>query len=195
MSYKLANSVLVILLGVLVVVVFFVRRDFKARNAELLPGMVEYVAYNSQSANRNFADGKTLQMPVEGTVARGFVPLRYKATPEDAKRAGEEMRSPLAGDKSGNLDRGAAVFATFCQPCHGSGGGGDGVIAQRGFPPPPSLLADNARKMKDGQAFHIITFGQRNMPSLASQVLREDRWRVIDYVRSLQSKTMHASKQ
>ncbi len=41
-------------------------------------------------------------------------------------------------------------------------------------------------KMKDGQIFHVLTFGQNNMPSYASQLSREDRWNVITYVRSLQ---------
>jgi mono/diheme cytochrome c family protein len=41
-------------------------------------------------------------------------------------------------------------------------------------------------KMKAGQIFHIITYGQRNMSSLASQVVRADRWRVVEYVQSLQ---------
>lgn len=34
--------------------------------------------------------------------------------------------------------------------------------------------------------FHVLTYGQANMPSYASQVDREDRWRVIEYVRQLQ---------
>jgi hypothetical protein len=58
---------------------------------------------------------------------------------------------------------------------------------KRGYPPPPSLLADNARRIKDGQIFHIITYGQNNMPSYAAQVSVEDRWRAIVFVRSLQA--------
>jgi hypothetical protein len=71
---------------------------------------------------------------------------------------------------------------------------GDGTIAKRGFPPPPSLLADKAKNIKDGQMFHIMTYGQANMPSLVSQVLPLDRWRVIKYVRSVQKQTLPAGK-
>jgi hypothetical protein len=56
----------------------------------------------------------------------------------------------------------------------------------RGFPAPPSFLADHAMNLADGQIFHIVTYGQKNMPSHAAQVPAEDRWRVIAYVRSLQ---------
>jgi mono/diheme cytochrome c family protein len=40
--------------------------------------------------------------------------------------------------------------------------------------------------MKDGQLFHVLTYGQNNMPSYASQLSRGDRWNVILYVRTLQ---------
>ena len=59
-----------------------------------------------------------------------------------------------------------------------------GPVAQRGYPPPPSLLAEHAQKMKDGQLFHILTYGQNNMPSYASQLSRDDRWNVVLYVRT-----------
>jgi hypothetical protein len=61
-------------------------------------------------------------------------------------------------------------------------------MVERGVPPPASLTADKAVQMKDGELFHIITFGQRNMPSLESQLSREDRWKVILHLRSLQQK-------
>jgi mono/diheme cytochrome c family protein len=167
--------------------IFIVRRQYPTKNVELLPGMVTHVAYAAQSENPNYLDGKTLQPPVAGTVVRGFGPLPYKATPEDALRAGKELHSILnPKDSVADLKRGAFVFGNICAPCHGAGGTGNGIIPQLGFPPPPSLFAENAMKMKEGQIFHIITYGQRNMPSFASQVVRADRWRVVAYVRSLQ---------
>ena len=42
--------------------------------------------------------------------------------------------------------------------------------------------------MKDGRIYHIITNGQGNMPSFATQVTRNDRWRVIAYIRSVQAR-------
>ena len=62
-----------------------------------------------------------------------------------------------------------------------------GPVTQRGVPPPPSLLAPHAVQIKDGQLFHILTYGQNNMASYASQLSRDDRWNVIVYVRSLQA--------
>lgn len=154
------------------------------RNFEAMPEMVRSIAYKSFSTNPEFPDGKTLQLPPEGAIARGARPLHYAATPADAIRAGQELAAPpLAAD---TLERGARVYQTYCQPCHGGAGKGDGPVSLRGFPPPPSFLADRAMQLADGQMFHIVTYGQKNMPSYAAQVPREDRWRVIAYVRSLQ---------
>lgn len=165
---------------------WFARADFTRTNYEFLPEMVHTAAYDSFAPNPNFADGKTLQVPVAGTIRRGLLPLHYQATPQDARRAGEELQNPLAAGDAAALKRGESVFGVFCAPCHGPGGTGNGPVAARGFPPPASLTAEKAVKLKDGQIFHILTYGQNNMPSYAAQISREDRWRVILYVRSLQ---------
>ncbi len=162
------------------------------RNIEVLPEMVRTASYKSYSANPDFADGKTLQLPPEGTVARGARPIHYAATPEDAARAGRELQAPPPSP--GTLERGAHVFQTVCQSCHGGAGKGDGPVALRGFPPPPPLTAQHAVGLADGQMYHIITYGQKNMPSHAAQVAPEDRWRVIAYIRTLQRPAGEAAK-
>jgi mono/diheme cytochrome c family protein len=156
-------------------------------NFEFLPQMAHSARYNAFAPNPNFADGSTLQRPEPGTIARGSLPLRYAATPQDALRAGEELKSPLDPSNVRARERGAFVFANFCAVCHGAGATGNGTVAQRGYPPPPSLLVEHALKMKDGQIFHVLTYGQNNMPSYASQLSREDRWNVIVYARTMQA--------
>jgi mono/diheme cytochrome c family protein len=162
------------------------RSDPAKRNVDVLPNMVASVPYDSFASNPNFADGMTLRRPVPGTVIRGRMPLHYAATPADAQRAGIELTSPVSGNLN-VLARGAFVYANYCETCHGPAGKGDGRVAQRGFPMPPSLLAPKALQMKNGQMFHVLTYGQGNMPSYAAQIEREDRWKVIEYVRSLQA--------
>jgi len=163
-------------------------------NFEFLPGMVFAVPYESFTANPVLAGGVTMQVPPAGTIPRGQLPLHYEATPEDAERAGRELENPfsyaaaadpVAADEM--LARGELVFSVYCQLCHGVGGEGDGTVAKRGFPTPPSLLAPNARNLADGRLFHIATFGQGNMPGHASQIEPADRWRAVLWVRHLQA--------
>ena len=155
-------------------------------NREFLPNMVRSVPADAFAPSDVLPGGQTLQAPPAGTIQRGLLPLHYAATPEDAIRAGVELTNPFGADDQKALSRGTAVFGNFCAACHGPGGLGDGLVTRRGVPPPPSMLDDNARKIADGQMFHITTYGQKNMPSYASQVSREDRWKAILYVRLLQ---------
>jgi mono/diheme cytochrome c family protein len=165
---------------------WFLGRDYAQPNSDFLPGMAEPVSYGAFAPNPNFPDGKTLREPAAGTVPRGRLPLHYRATPEDAVRAGQELHNPFAAGDEPARERGAYIFGSYCQVCHGPQGQGNGPAAQRGVPPPPSLRDGKSKAMKDGQLFHILTYGQGNMASYAAQLSPDDRWRVIVHVRSLQ---------
>jgi mono/diheme cytochrome c family protein len=181
-------TLLVTLLGTTALCFIVPSRDRSRPNFEFLPEaqMSEAVGYNSFAPNENFADGLTLRLPPTGTVARGQKPLHYQATPEDALRAGEDLHNPFNLDSASRVARGQVVFQNYCIVCHGPLGEGNGPVTQKGFPRTASLLADRAVQMKDGQMFHILTYGQANMPSFAAQLATDDRWSVILHVRTLQ---------
>jgi mono/diheme cytochrome c family protein len=187
MGRVILNGFLFLAVAVSVAASWIFSSDPTRPNFEFLPQMAHSPRYNAFAPNPNFADGSTLQRPEPGTIARGSMPLHYAATPQDALRAGEELESPVELSNLRARQRGEFVFANFCAVCHGAGGAGNGPVAQRGYPPPPSLLAEHALKMKDGQLFHVLTYGQNNMPSYASQLSREDRWNVILYLRTMQA--------
>ena len=190
------NLLLAIALVAILVLLMLVRVDRSRPNYQVNLGddMTYSPAYTSFEANENFANGRTMQSPVPGTIARDARPLHYEATPQDALRAGEQLVNPFdrkpfdrkskAGQAS--TERGEAVFQFFCAACHGADGTGNGPVAKRGFPPPPSLLAGKSLKMKDGQLLHILTFGQNSMPNFAAQLPLDRRWDVINYIRLLQ---------
>lgn len=184
-SAKLNWALLVVVAGVLALN-WGLEPDPTERNFEVLPGMVAPVAYESFTANPVLAGGMTLQIPPTGTIPRGYLPRHYEATPEDAERAGLELENPFMGDDSAAVARGEFVFDTYCVTCHGASGVGDGPVAVRGFPTPASLVAANARNMADGRIFHVVTYGQGNMPGHATQIEPEDRWKVAIWVRHLQ---------
>lgn len=164
---------------------FAVRPDPGAPNIEVLPDMAHSPAYASFSPNPVLPDGKTMQPPVPGTLPRGFVPLHYQAGEQEALRAAAELKNPL--DPQRAKERGAVVYQNFCAPCHGGSLRGDGAVALHGFPAPPNLRGEKSMKLAEGQMFHILTFGQKKMPSYASQLTVNDRWSVIAYVKSLQN--------
>jgi mono/diheme cytochrome c family protein len=183
-----SNLFLAIILAAMLALCWFTGRDVDRPNYEsIIEGqMRQSAAYDAFAANPNFADGLTLRVAPAGTIARGQMPLAYRATPEDAVRAGLELRNPFSEKDERRQKRGAAVFANYCQVCHGPMGWGDGPITQGGFPPPPSLIADRALRMPEGQMFHVLSYGQGRMPPVASQLSREDRWCAILHVRQMQ---------
>lgn len=182
----------------------FIRVNHSRPNYQITLGndMTYSPAFRAYSANANLPDGRTLQPSVPGTIARGETPIYYQATPEDALRAGEELKNPYDPDSDAGkaaVERGAEVYRITCIPCHGAGGAGDGLVAKRGFPPPPSFLnpdslkTKDGQKMKDGQLFHILTYGQGGMSSYAAQIPPPRRWDVIQYIRDLQREAAQAA--
>ncbi len=153
-------------------------------NLEFVPEMVDSIPYDSFAPNPVTRDGKTLIAPAKGTIPRGYTPFRYGESLEESARAGRELESPVPPTPE-NVARGQKVFRSFCVPCHGQGGLGDGPVIPR-FPAPPSLLGKRAVGLPDGQLFHIITRGQGLMPPHASQISPDDRWKAIHHVRALQ---------
>lgn len=165
---------------------FAVVGDPSQPNFEYMPDMVRGPAAQSQQTGAATPDGFTSQPLPDGVVVRGAAAFRYAATPEDAERAGRELANPFTAGDAAARERGALVFARFCTVCHGADGEGGGPAVARGMLPPPSLKAERAVKMRDGQMFHVVTKGQGNMAPYAVQVAPEDRWRAILYVRALQ---------
>lgn len=135
------------------------------------------------------ADARSaLDRPAQAwTISRsGPVPLHLDPGEAGAARAAVELRMPELMQGPAVATAGNELYVSFCQPCHGRDGHGDGPTIKRGFQPPPSLLTQRARDLKDGQLFHVLTFGQKLMPAQAGQLSSDDRWRVLAWVRELQ---------
>jgi mono/diheme cytochrome c family protein len=84
------------------------------------------------------------------------------------------------------MDRGRERFNIYCSPCHGRTGEGNGMIVQRGYPPPPSYHIERLRSAPAGHFFDVITQGYGVMYSYAQRVEPSDRWAIAAYIRALQ---------
>ncbi len=85
------------------------------------------------------------------------------------------------------LEEGRIEFNSYCSPCHGYSGYGDGVLSEEGFPPPASYHDPSVRNKPIGSYYVSITEGQGAMYSYATRVTPEERWAVIAYIRALQA--------
>ena len=81
---------------------------------------------------------------------------------------------------------GEELYLTYCAVCHGFQGAGDGPVREI---LPLSLLTAQARGYNDGYIYSMIRYGRGRMPQYGDKIVRPDeRWAVVDYVRSLQAK-------
>ncbi len=128
--------------------------------------------------------GSSLRVPPEGTVPRNYEPYTLGATDFDSAKSLLKNNYPKT---LLNYKRGRKEYNTFCSPCHGFTGLGDGAITPR-LSAVPSVVSTKIKGWSDGEVYHIITMGRGRMYSFASQILPEDRWAIINYLRLLQNR-------
>ena len=152
--------------------------------------------YKAYSPNPIFKDSVTNQLPVEGTVSRGHMPFPY-ATKSIGDRAvnqtlaGMQLVNPVVYDDE-SVAEGKRLFNIYCSICHGKTGNGEGYLFTSGlFPAKPTSLIDSYVQNKpDGDIYYVITAGSISglMGPHGTQVTPDERWEIINYIRSLVKK-------
>jgi mono/diheme cytochrome c family protein len=163
--------------------------------------------------NSFYKDGTGSRPLVEGTVPRGylredrafFFGKKLKASDLTSEQKNLQTAPSTATNANANafpddidtipmtltkadLDRGQQRYNIYCSVCHGATGYGDGMVARRGFnkPSPASYHQERLQNAPVGHFFDVMTNGWGAMPSYASQVSVEDRWKIAAYIRALQ---------
>ena len=174
------------------------KNDPLSPGVEYMPDMYRSPSYETYSSNPNFSDSLTARKPVAGTITRGHsvtgefyhvinaTPYPYPNTPEGYEAAGAEYKNPLQATPE-NIEAGKQIYGKFCVNCHGDQGKGDGSIVANGkFPGPPPSYSGPLKDLPEGKMFHSITYGKGLMGSHASQLTKEERWKLVLYVQTLQ---------
>jgi len=97
--------------------------------------------------------------------------------------------NPVEADET-SIARGAELFAINCVPCHGADAKGTGAVApflqER---KPADLTSPVIRSLSDGAIFLTISNGKLPyMVPLNENLTVRERWDVVNYLRTLQSK-------
>lgn len=177
------------------------------RGLEYMPDMYESPAYKSQQVMEIVINGEgqpvvlpvmtdpasvkpetgtihyvpAMMPPPAGTVSRHFVAYPYGVL--DTASA-NKLANPLL-PTADVLREGQKRFHISCAPCHGNDGDTlNGYVAHK-FTGIPSLNSPTIPFMTDGDIYHIITMGRNRMPNYRAQLLPEQRWSVVHYVRLL----------
>lgn len=91
-------------------------------------------------------------------------------------------KNPVAADQV-SIGRGKAVYMADCASCHGNSGKGDGPAAKDLEKHPGDMTKLGGQS--DGALFWKITEGKKPMASFATKLSEQQRWDVINYMRSL----------
>lgn len=127
-------------------------------------------------------------LPPEGTVPIGAVKKTSDMLPADT----EALPNPKAATLT-SLENGKVQFETFCGPCHGLTGLGDGPVAGPPFGKGPFLGvlpvagpigSQITKNFSDGHIYTVISQGIRRMPAYR-RIPPDHRWDIVNYVRYL----------
>lgn len=132
-----------------------------------------------------FSDGRSERQPVAGTIARGQLRLDelFYTGKENGVEA-DEFPFPIT---HADLERGQERYNIYCVPCHDYLGNSYGFIVRRGFPLPASYHIQRLREAPAGHFYGVITNGMGAMYSYADRLDPADRWRIVAYIRVLQT--------
>ena len=162
-----------------------------------MPDMANSRAYETYSANPVFADGRTSQGPVAGTVKRGDeypVHIEMDNIGDTANYyASRALPNPFDSLDANQMKETERLYLINCGICHGAKLDGNGPLWKDGdgpFPAKPAALVGDAKyeSMPAGQMFYSITYGKNLMGGYASQITAKERWEIITYIKSKQGK-------
>jgi mono/diheme cytochrome c family protein len=153
----------------------------------IFPDMDYQHRYEPQGESGFYGDKRSSRVPVAGTVSFGS--LAHQDPVQAGVVNGQYIgKNPVTVDAD-LLALGQKRFNTYCAPCHDQAGQGRGVVGQRALWIPTNLHEDRVKNFNDGELYNVITNGRRSMPSYRFQVVENDRWAIVAYVRALQRTT------
>jgi len=110
--------------------------------------------------------------------------------PEEAKK----VTNPVPANET-TLKTAKDIYAEYCAQCHGDTGKGDGTEAAMYKTKPADFTdAHMMSEMTDGEIYYKMTEGRRPMPSFKKTLTEEQRWMLVNYVKTFAAKPAEAEK-
>lgn len=115
--------------------------------------------------------------------AAGSIVL-YVTSSWSAPAAAKNLQNPVPPTDD-SIAMGMTDYSSHCQNCHGAKGDGKGPGAERLSIAPSDFTDSHAMgQMTDGELFWKISHGRRPMPSFQNKLTEQERWQLVDYIRT-----------
>jgi len=169
----------------ILVLIIFLNGRYRGSPSEkpplhIIPDMDSQAKYKQQVEGAFFKDSAA----PEGTVAQSDLKENKEFYFGKDRDGNFIKRIPVTVTKE-FLNQGMERFNIYCSACHSRIGDGNGIVAQKGYPQPPSFHVDSVRTKPDGYIYDVITSGKGYMPSYSYQVQVKARWAITGYLRVL----------
>ena len=93
-------------------------------------------------------------------------------------------KNPIPADEK-SIAAGKVLYEHECLACHGKSGKGDGPSAKDLERSPGDLSSPHVAAQSDGELFWKITEGRKPMPSFEKKFSDDERWQIVNYIRTL----------
>jgi len=113
---------------------------------------------------------------------------RWVAPPRAAAR-----KNPVPANET-SITLGKKTYERHCLACHGAKGKGDGSMAAKLDKPPRDFSNPKLWEQSDGALLWKITEGHKPMPTFKDLTSDEERWPLINYIRTLAPKPSAATQ-
>jgi len=125
--------------------------------------------------------------------------VKTESEPWIAPARAARKQNPIPADGK-SIAQGKELFTAGCLPCHGPAGKGDGPAAvgleRNGAPVRPGNLSSSKLwEQSDGALFWKISEGKSPMPSFQETWSDEQRWQIVNYVRTLAPKEGNTNRE
>ena len=126
--------------------------------------------------------------PVEGAVPVSGTEVVPPAVPQNRAEL-DQLRNPVQWTSS-SIERGKDRYDIYCAVCHGIEGLGNGPVAPSLANAVRNLTDQRVLDQSDGWMYAVIVNGfGALMPAYGARITQEDRWHIVNYVRTLQGDT------
>ncbi|MBM78532.1 MAG: hypothetical protein CL846_08625 [Crocinitomicaceae bacterium] len=129
----------------------------------------------------------TISFKEDKTLAEVHMPFNYSPTDSGRTRAGNEYAIPTYYTNNESIvNEGKRLYGIFCSHCHAKDGKGNGPVndVTKGVIACPDLTDTTTEIKSSGAIFHVITHGKGIMGPHASQLNKDERWKLVEYIRT-----------
>ena len=110
-----------------------------------------------------------------------------------ATAAAKRLKNPIPPTTDA-IAAGKQAYGEHCRNCHGEKGDGKGEkAAELSVAPGDFTDAAAMRRRTDGELFWQITRGRLPMPSFEDKLSEQERWQLVDYIRTFADKSSAAA--